>query len=115
VSTATDGRTLDYNFSAVVGQDYTIRIWAKYGPRVGNNITGAFAVWSGLSGFETTPIVGAQWSEYVFNVTATSANPMIRIYTSNYASRFTAGNTIFIDNVSIVPAGVAVDNQNPSA
>tara|TARA_R110002049_G_scaffold296797_1_gene485197 strand:- start:32353 stop:34188 length:1836 start_codon:yes stop_codon:yes gene_type:complete len=115
VSTGNDGRTLDYNFDAIVGQDYTIRIWAKFGPRIGGNTSGAFAVWSGLSGFETTPIVGTQWTEYVFNVTATSASPMIRIYTSNFSSRFTAGNTIFIDNVSILPAGTAVDNQNPSA
>ncbi|PXX28383.1 fibronectin type III domain-containing protein [Arenibacter sp. ARW7G5Y1] len=115
VSTANGGRTLDYNFDAVVGQDYTIRIWAKFGPRVNNNTTGAFAVWSGLSGFETTPIVGTEWSEYVFNVTATSANPMIRIYTSNYASRFTAGNTILVDNVSILPAGAVVDDQSPTA
>jgi len=114
VSTANDGRTVSYQFTAVIGQDYTIRIWAKYGPRVNNNSSGAFAVWTGLSGWEVTPITGTDWREYVFNVTATSVNPTIMAYTNNYATRFVAGNTILIDNVSIMPAGVT-DTQAPTA
>ncbi|MBO0592798.1 fibronectin type III domain-containing protein [Cellulophaga sp. E16_2] len=110
VSTATDGRTVDYNFNAVVGQQYVIRIWAKIGAQSNPSVSPAFAVWSGVSGFNVTPITGTTWSEYVFNVTATTTNPRIRIYTSNYPFRFVAGNTIYIDNVSIT----ALDNQAPT-
>ena len=111
VSTATDGRTLDYNFSAVVGQEYVIRIWAKIGTLTSPTVSPAFAVWSGMSGFNVTPITSTTWTEYVFNVTATSTNPRIRIYTSNYPFRLVAGNTIYIDNVSIT----ALDNQAPTS
>ncbi|WP_052085253.1 fibronectin type III domain-containing protein [Cellulophaga sp. E6(2014)] len=111
VSTATDGRTLDYNFNAVVGQEYVIRIWAKIGTLTSPTVSPAFAVWSGMSGFNVTPITSTIWTEYVFNVTATSTNPRIRIYTSNYPFRLVAGNTIYIDNVSIT----ALDNQAPTS
>ncbi|WP_029446069.1 fibronectin type III domain-containing protein [Cellulophaga baltica] len=111
VSTATDGRTLDYNFNAVVGQEYVIRIWAKIGTLTSPTVSPAFAVWSGMSGFNVTPITSTTWTEYVFNVTATSTNPRIRIYTSNYPFRLVAGNTIYIDNVSIT----ALDNQAPTS
>ncbi|WFO17320.1 fibronectin type III domain-containing protein [Cellulophaga baltica 4] len=111
VSTATDGRTLDYNFNAVVGQEYVIRIWAKIGTLTSPTVSPAFAVWSGMSGFDVTPITSTTWTEYVFNVTATSTNPRIRIYTSNYPFRLVAGNTIYIDNVSIT----ALDNQAPTS
>ncbi|QXP55255.1 fibronectin type III domain-containing protein [Cellulophaga sp. HaHa_2_95] len=111
VSTATDGRTLDYNFNAVVGQQYVIRIWAKIGTLTSPTVSPAFAVWSGMSGFNVTPITSTTWTEYVFNVTATSTNPRIRIYTSNYPFRLVAGNTIYIDNVSIT----ALDNQAPTS
>ncbi|WP_282133269.1 fibronectin type III domain-containing protein [Cellulophaga baltica] len=111
VSTATDGRTLDYNFNAVVGQEYVIRIWAKIGTLTSPTVSPAFAVWSGMSGFNVTPITSTTWTEYVFNVTATSTNPRIRIYTSNYPFRLVVGNTIYIDNVSIT----ALDNQAPTS
>jgi len=111
VSTASNGRTLTYTYNAQIGQQYTIRIWAKEGPQVSNPAAPAFAVWSGMSGFSTTLIQGTDWAEYVFNVTATSTSPIIRIYTSNMATSTTAGNTIFIDNVSIL----AVDTEPPSA
>ncbi|MGV8814827.1 MAG: fibronectin type III domain-containing protein [Gelidibacter sp.] len=114
VSTANDGRTVSYRFSAVIGQAYTVRIWAKYGPRVNNNSSGAFAVWTGLSGWDTTPISGTVWREYVFNVTATSTNPTIVAYTNSSATKLIAGNTILIDNVSILPTGVS-DTQAPTA
>ena len=113
VSTATNGRTLDYNFTAVVGQEYIIRAWARVGNQVSNPVSAAFAVWTGLSGFATTPIVGDTWSEYVFTVTATSTTPRIRVYTSNFPTRFTAGNTVFLDNVSILPSDS--DIEAPSA
>ena len=109
VSTETNGRTLDYNFDAIIGEQYVIRIWAKVGTQT-SAASPAFAVWSGVSGFATTPIVGTNWTEYVFNVTATSINPRIRVYTSNYPFRFDQGNTIHIDNVSILP----LDTESPS-
>src|SRR5690606_25515947 len=114
VSTANDGRTVSYQFTAVIGQDYTIRIWAKYGPRVNNNSSGAFAVWPGLSGWEVTPITGTDCRDDVFNGTETSVNPTIMAYTNNYATRFVVSNTILIDNGSIRPAGVT-ETQSPTA
>ncbi|MDT7830650.1 fibronectin type III domain-containing protein [Pricia sp. S334] len=112
VSTASNGRTLTYTYNAQIGDEYTIRIWAKEGPQVSSPAAPAFAVWSGMTGFSTTLIQGTEWTEYVFNVTATSTSPLIRIYTSNRATRNTAGNTIFIDNISILPAS---DVEPPSA
>lgn len=111
VSTNTDGRTVEYRFTGVVGQQYTIRIWARAGERVSTSPSPAFAVWSGVSGFQTTPISSEAWTEYVFNVTATSRNCLIRIYTSSSANKNVAGNTIYLDQVSILP----VDNQAPTA
>ncbi len=105
VSSATNGRIMDYSFNAVTGQDYTIRIWAREGAQVSADPQPAFAIWSGLSGFSTTRIIGTNWTEYVFNVTATSTTPRIRVYTGNSSSRFVAGNTVEVDNVSIVPVG----------
>ncbi len=113
VSTASNGRTLTYTYNAQIGVQYTIRIWAKEGPQVSNPAAPAFAVWSGMTGFTTTLIRGTDWAEYVFNVTATSTSPLIRIYTSNAATSSTAGNTIFIDNVSILR--VNSDSAPPSA
>ncbi|KKL54814.1 hypothetical protein LCGC14_2261650, partial [marine sediment metagenome] len=113
VSTASNGRTLTYTYNAQIGQQYTIRIWAKAGPQVSAPAAPAFAVWSGMTGFSTTPILGSAWSEYVFNVTATSSSPLIRVYTSNSSTNGTAGNTIFIDNVSILPLNA--DGEPPSS
>ncbi|WP_299484986.1 fibronectin type III domain-containing protein [uncultured Allomuricauda sp.] len=112
-STANNGRTLEYTFSATVGVDYTIRIWAKQGPQVSNGNNPAFANWTGFNGFSTTTIASANWVEYVFNVTATNANPLIRVYTSPYQLRFIAGNTVIIDSVSIMADGS--DTEAPSA
>ncbi len=110
VSTNDNGRLLEYNFNAVIGTDYTIRIWAKEGD---TSNSPAFANWVGLNGFGTTPITGTNWTEYVFNVTATSTNPVIRVYTSPFTERFVAGNTVLIDAVSIIVDGS--DTEAPSA
>ena len=96
---------MDYFYNATVGTDYVIRIWARQGPQVTLPAAPAFANWSGMSGFSTTPITSSNWTEYVFNVTATSSNPRITIYNGTSSSGNTAGNTVFIDNVSILPAG----------
>ena len=113
VSTNNNGRELRYSFNAVVGGDYEIRIWAKEGPEVTPNNIPAFANWTGMTGFANTPISGTAWSEYVFNVTATTTSPILRVYTSEYGSRFVAGNTVSIDGISIMPAGS--DTEAPTA
>ncbi len=112
-STASGGRFIDHRFTAVVGQEYTIRIWAKIGPYVSGTPSPAFAAWGSLAGFATTPITSTNWTEYVFNVTASSTSPRIRVYTGNSSTSGTAGNTIFIDNVSILALGA--DIQAPNA
>ncbi len=96
---------MDYFYNATVGTDYVIRIWARQGPQVTIPAAPAFANWTGVTGFSTTPIADTNWTEYVFNVTATSTNPRITIYNGTSSSGNTAGNTVFIDNVSILPAG----------
>ncbi|MEE1963181.1 fibronectin type III domain-containing protein [Allomuricauda taeanensis] len=101
---------VEYVFSATVGQDYDISIWAREGAQSNSP---AFANWQGMSGFNTTSISGGTWTEYTFSVTATSANPAIRLYVSPFAARFTAGNTVFLDNISIVAEGG--DTESPSA
>ncbi|MFC4220523.1 fibronectin type III domain-containing protein [Flagellimonas marina] len=110
VSTANNGRLLEYVFNATVGVDYTIRIWAKEGD---TSNSPAFANWLGMNGFATTPIVGTAWTEYVFNVTATSTTPTIRVYTSPFSQRFVQGNTVLIDAVSIIADGS--DTESPTA
>src|SRR5690606_26137018 len=71
------------------------------------------ANWTGMNGFSNTPILGTNWSEYIFNVTATTTSPTIRVYTSEYGNRFVAGNTVSLDGVSIVAEGS--DTQAPTA
>ncbi|NER13111.1 hypothetical protein GWK08_06650 [Leptobacterium flavescens] len=106
-SSATNGRDMGYTFSAVVGQSYTIKIRAREGTQ---SFSPAFANWSGLTGFTNpTPISGTAWNEYTFNVTATSASPIIRVYTSP-SSGGSQGDTVFIDSVSIL----AQDTEAPS-
>ncbi len=112
-STSNNGRTLEYTFNATIGVDYTIRIWAKEGPQVSNPVDPAFANWVGFNGFSTTTITGTDWVEYVFNLTATATNPIIRVYTSPYNLRFVAGNSVIIDSVSIIADGS--DTEAPSA
>ncbi|UII79927.1 fibronectin type III domain-containing protein [Flagellimonas sp. CMM7] len=106
-----DGSTwVEYSFNAVNGQDYTISIWAREGNQSNEP---AFANWQGLNGFNTTLISGNGWTEYVFNVTATSNNPAIRVYVSPYRSRFEVGNSVLLDNISIILAGG--DTEAPNA
>ncbi len=112
-STANNGRTLEYTFNATVGVDYTISIWAKQGPMVSTTGNPAFANWVGMQGFGTTTILGTDWVEYVFNVTATNTSPIIRIYTSPFSQRFVAGNTVIVDSVSITADGS--DTEAPTA
>ncbi|SNY99617.1 hypothetical protein SAMN06265377_1428, partial [Flagellimonas pacifica] len=109
-STGNNGSVITYEFDAVIGQDYVISIWAREGAQSNSP---AFANWQGLNGFSTTGIAGNTWTEYVFNVTATSINPTIRVYTSPWSARLVAGNTVFIDNISIVAAGG--DTESPNA
>ena len=113
VSTNNNGRGVEYTFNAVVGQDYDITIWARQGAQSGDP---AFANWFGFQTFPVTPIVGTTWTQYSWTLTATSTSPTIRIFTSSYSQRFIAGNTIFLDNITIVEAGgTAGDTQAPSA
>tara|TARA_R110002051_G_scaffold138268_1_gene211018 strand:- start:19120 stop:20940 length:1821 start_codon:yes stop_codon:yes gene_type:complete len=112
VSTDNNGRVLEYTFNAVAGTQYTIRIWAKAAT---GNTSAAFADWKGVSGFSTTPISQAGWAEYVFNVTATNTTPILKAWTSSVSFRNVPGNTIFLDNISILPAGAVTDTQAPTA
>jgi len=111
-SDGNNGTNIQYGFNAVVGQAYTITIWAREGTQSNQP---AFANWQGLSGFSTTGITGNTWTLYTFNVTATSTTPSIRIYTSPWSARLVAGNSVLVDNISILPEGATTDTEAPSA
>jgi chitodextrinase len=98
-STGVTGSTRDmnYSFNAVVGQVYNISIWAREGNLSFNP---AFANWSGFTGFSTTVITGATWTEYTWSLTASSTTPIIRVYTAPYSGG-QVGSQVLIDNISI--------------
>jgi len=109
-SDGNNGTFVQYSFDAVAGQDYTISIWAREGNQSNQP---AFANWQGLSGFGTTPITGNTWTQYSFNVTATSSTPSLRVYVSPWSARNEAGNAVLIDNIAIFPEGA--DTEAPGA
>ncbi|MEW2921815.1 fibronectin type III domain-containing protein [Muricauda sp. ANG21] len=111
-SNGNNGTYVQYSFDAVVGQTYTVTIWAREGAQSNQP---AFANWQGLSGFSTTAITGGNWVQYVFNVTATSTTPGIRVYTSPWSARLVAGNAVLVDNITILPEGATTDTEAPSA
>jgi chitodextrinase len=113
IESTNNGRFVSFSFDAVVGADYTIRIWARQGPQVTSPPAPAFASWSGFQGFRTTPISSDVWTEYVFNLSARNTNPQIRIYTGTSSSNGISGNTVFIDGVSITRDGG--DTEPPAA
>ncbi|MGB5668507.1 MAG: hypothetical protein WBM53_16845, partial [Maribacter sp.] len=98
-----------YTFPANIGQVYNISIWAREG---NSSFRPAFANWSGFSNFNTTVISGSGWTQYAWSLTATSANPRIRVYTSPISGG-QIGNEVLFDNVSILPEGG--DNTSPTA
>lgn len=112
IESTNNGRFVSYSFNAVVGADYTIRIWARQGPQVTSPPAPAFASWSGFTGFRTTPISSSAWTEYVFNLNARNTNPQIRIYTGTSSSSGDVGNTIFLDGISITRDGS--DSEPPT-
>ncbi len=112
-STAPAARRMSYGFNAVVGQQYQVRIWARRGTSVSTNPQPAFTAWTGVSGMTAQTITGTTWAEYVFTVTATAIRPLIRVYAGNTNTQNVAGNTVEIDNVSILPAGTDTTAPTP--
>lgn len=98
-STSVDGRRASYSFTATIGEVYDISIWAKAGTQTRDP---AFASWTGVTGFSDPTIISTDgtWAEYTFTVTATTTSPVIRVYTGTSSSP--VGDTVLIDNVSIV-------------
>jgi chitodextrinase len=101
-------RLVEYIFPAVVGEDYVITIWAKEGSQ---STSPAFAGWVGMS-IPVTPISGTTWTQYTFNVTATSTAPRIRVFSGGTGA--VPGDFMYFDTVSIVLAAGA-DIEAPSA
>ncbi|NAY91246.1 hypothetical protein GTQ34_04875 [Muricauda sp. JGD-17] len=110
VSNGNNGTYVSYTWDAVVGQDYYISIWARRGAQFNNP---AFANWQGVSGFSTTAITNSTWQQREWTVTATSTTPQIRVYVSPWSARLVAGNTVFIDNIVIVPDGADTEPPTP--
>lgn len=103
-----NARFVSYNFTAEIGEEYNIVIWAREGV---NSTNPAFANWQGLNGFSTTGINGQNWTQYNFTVVATSTSPQIRAYT-NPSRNWNAGDHIFIDAISITSTSPS-DNEAP--
>ena len=103
-----NSRDIRYNFTAVIGEEYNIVIWAKEGA---NSTNPAFANWQGVSGFSTTGINGQNWAQYTFTVVATSTSPQIRAY-SNPSRNWNVGDHIFMDAISITSTSPS-DSEAP--
>ncbi|MGJ5641961.1 fibronectin type III domain-containing protein, partial [Formosa sp. S-31] len=103
---ALNNRDRNFTFNAIVGEQYTISIWAREGDF---SLRPAFANWTGFNGFQTTVISGQNWTEYTWTLTATNTSPLIRIYTAPI-SGWEVGHEVFFDNVDIR----LVDEENPS-
>ncbi len=111
------GREARYSFTAMPNTVYIISIWAR---RSASSNNPAFANWQGLSGSATTVIGSQTWTLYNFTVTATTTNPIIRVYAGPIGAA--SGSDVFVDAISItlqsapdtqppsVPAGLAVSN-----
>lgn len=99
-STSTGGRDARYTFPATSGTVYNITIWARRGAQFNNP---AFANWTGFSGFTTTTITSQNWTQYNFTVTATNNNPVIVAYSAPQGA--SAGNEIYLDNITITAQG----------
>jgi len=106
-----NSRIAQYTFPAVVGEEYSISIWAKEGTQSNDP---AFANWTGFQNFSVTPITGTNWTQYTFVLTANNANPRIRIF-SGSRNGGAAGDHIFFDSISIVPTSAGPDTEAPSA
>ncbi len=104
---ANGNRYSQFSFAATVGTVYNISIWARRGS---NNSNSAFSNWVGFSGFTETSITSQNWQVFNFTVTATSANPQIRVYA---ATGGPAGRTAFVDAITITAQ--AGDTQPPTA
>nr|WP_299381211.1 fibronectin type III domain-containing protein [Allomuricauda sp.] len=95
-----------YSFNSTQDEQYTIQIYAKSDSPEDPGI-----YWSGVVENQSTPITSNNWTLYTKTVTATGGTININIYPGTPA---TSGNTVYIDNVSIVPLG-SMDTQAPTA
>jgi chitodextrinase len=111
-SVTDNDRVVEYTFDAIISETYNISIWVREGDV--NNTSDdrpEFSNWTDLTGFSTTIITsGTTWTEYSFTVTATSTTPIIRIYA--HSSFGTIGDSVDIDNVSII--NTSADTTPPS-
>ena len=99
-----------YSFPAIIGEQYTIIIWAKRGTQSSDP---AFANWTGLQGAAVTPISSTSWTQYTFNVTANNTNPTIRIF-SGSKNGGVVGDFIYFDAISIIQTS-GTDTEAPTA
>lgn len=102
-----EGRHAQYSFEANPGTSYTIGIWAKRGQ--GSNPV--FDEWEGFSGFQKKNITGQGWKEYIFTLTTTSNNPVIKVFASKNGSD---DKSVYIDAVSIIANNQGGGNEIPT-
>src|SRR5690606_19669251 len=107
---ATSGRDGTYTFNVTSGQTYSISIWAKRAPQ---SYLPAFANWSGFSNFSQRSILTTTWTQYNFELTASSNVAVIRVYTAPINRGAISGDGVLIDAVSITP--LVEDDQAPTA
>lgn len=82
-----------FSFQASPGTTYAITLWAKRGQ--GGNAE--FDEWEGFADFQKRNISGQGWNEYLFILTATSNNPVIKVF----ASKNNQDREVFVDAITI--------------
>ena len=81
--------------ATTAGQSYTVDFWAA----VLNGTASIDVVWGGLSVFSHVFPVGANYAEFTFNVTASSASTLLTF-------DIVPASGVFLDDVSVNPASV---------
>lgn len=96
VATTSTFESINYAFTAVVGQMYKVTIWAKRGSQGTDQ---GIRSWGNMSDFEAVLIESTNWTKYTIYATATTTAPIIRVY--SVWTTGAIGDEVYVDNVSI--------------
>jgi hypothetical protein len=101
------GNVLDQFLNTTPGQIYTINFFLA---NVASNLPHSLAVtWNGNIVFFTSSLQSFGYTEYTFNVTASGTDDAITFFPVAFE-----GGALFLDDVSVNPAGVGVPDGGPT-
>ncbi len=89
---------IHYNFSGEVGGVYEVRFRAKKGQ--GTNVY--MNLWSGCTGGPSVVPLTSSYSEYVYTITATSADMRFDFWVHTFSGSGSLGDNIFVDDFTIL-------------